>query len=77
VPAAASRTACSARPGTGKTVTVVECALQVLRAQPAAVLLLCAPTPFAADILCSRLAAAGVGPGAMVRLNDPGGWGPP
>jgi hypothetical protein len=45
-------------PGTGKTLTVVEAARQLLRATPGTRLLLCAPSPFAADILCSRLAAA-------------------
>jgi hypothetical protein len=58
-------------PGTGKTVTLVEAALQVLEAHPAARLLLCAPQNYSADLLCSALAAAGVGAGDMLRLNDP------
>ena len=37
-------------------------AVQVLRTRPEARLLLCAPTPFAADILCGRLADAQVRP---------------
>jgi putative helicase MOV10L1 len=45
-------------PGTGKTLTVVEAARQLLHASPTTRLLLCAPSPFAADILCSRLVSA-------------------
>eukprot|EP00873_Tetraselmis_striata_P024152 jgi/Tetstr1/444416/TSEL_032304.t2 len=70
--------------GTGKTLTLTELILQILktRAQPQTngqvlefgsirpPVLACAPTAFAADILCGALAAAGVGKGAMVRLND-------
>ncbi|PRW57862.1 helicase MOV-10 [Chlorella sorokiniana] len=58
-------------PGTGKTVTLVECALQLLQAYPHARLLLCAPLNYSADLLCSALAAAGLGSGDMLRLNDP------
>jgi hypothetical protein len=44
-------------PGTGKTVTVVAAAMAVLATQPGARVLLCAPAAFAADVICSRLAA--------------------
>ena len=101
--------------GTGKTVTLVECALQLLQAYPHARLLLCAPLVrcgayraglrrqcllqclllvqvdqgdcccvpqrssaalsllqnYSADLLCSALAAAGLGTKDMLRLNDP------
>ncbi|KAK9834613.1 hypothetical protein WJX74_005750 [Apatococcus lobatus] len=63
-------------PGTGKTVTLVECALQLLKTEHHARLLLCAPQNYSADLLCSALAAArqGLGPNKeprMLRLNDP------
>ena len=47
---------CFGPPGTGKTVTNVAAALAVLLQDPDARLLLCAPAPFAADVVCSRLA---------------------
>jgi helicase MOV-10 len=46
-----------ARPGTGKTVTIVEAIRQVLRYNPSARILACAPSNSAADIICSRLNA--------------------
>ncbi|CAN0164996.1 unnamed protein product, partial [Ectocarpus fasciculatus] len=56
-------------PGTGKTVTVVEAALQLLKAGDNHTrLLLCAPSNTAADLLVSRLAAAGVGTTDMFRV---------
>ena len=64
-------------PGTGKTMTAVETARQLLLTRPQARLLLCAPSPFAADILCSRLAAAmsdfltGQPSVGILRLSDP------
>ncbi|KAK9825126.1 hypothetical protein WJX81_000626 [Elliptochloris bilobata] len=58
-------------PGTGKTITLVECALQVLIAEPDAHVLLTAPANFSADLLASALAAAGVSKGELLRLNDP------
>lgn len=58
-------------PGTGKTMTVVECALQLLQQPGRGRILLCAPSPSAADILCARLAEAGVGVADMARINDP------
>ncbi|BDA50870.1 probable helicase MOV-10 at C-terminar half [Coccomyxa sp. Obi] len=57
-------------PGTGKTVTLVECALQVLKRDPAAKLLLCAPQNYSADLLASALSGK-VPVGDMIRLNDP------
>ncbi|EIE26144.1 P-loop containing nucleoside triphosphate hydrolase protein [Coccomyxa subellipsoidea C-169] len=57
-------------PGTGKTVTLVECALQVLKREPAAKLLLCAPQNYSADLLASALSAK-VPTSDMLRLNDP------
>lgn len=58
-------------PGTGKTVTLVETALQLMDAFPKARLLLAAPQNYSADVICANLAAAGVSPVDMVRLNDP------
>eukprot|EP00899_Mesostigma_viride_P004054 jgi/Mesvir1/1364/Mv25326-RA.2 len=63
-------------PGTGKTSVMVECILQLLRgnASPPRRLLVCAPSNFAADILCSGIAAGSSVAGAdkwMIRLNDP------
>eukprot|EP00887_Chlorella_sp_A99_P008046 scaffold12.g8046.t1 len=57
--------------GTGKTVTLVECALQLLARYPDCRLLLAAPQAYSADLLCSTLAAAGCGQEQMVRANDP------
>ena len=65
--------------GTGKTLTIVEATLQLLR-RPAPMgnapgfgvrILLTAPQNYSADLLCSALAEAGVGPDEMVRVNDP------
>jgi len=42
-------------PGTGKTLTLVECVARVLESDKNAKVLLAAPAPYAADILCSRL----------------------
>jgi Rad3-related DNA helicase len=58
-------------PGTGKTVTLVEAALQALAADDDSPLLLCAPQNFACDTLCERLLDAGVAASAMLRLMDP------
>lgn len=54
-------------PGTGKSTTLVGLTLQLFTARKR--VLLCAPAPFAADLLCSRLAAAGAT--GLARLNDP------
>lgn len=43
------------RPGTGKTVTVVEAIRQVLSRQPSAKILTCAPSNSAADLIAQRL----------------------
>ncbi|KAH9925152.1 P-loop containing nucleoside triphosphate hydrolase protein [Fomitopsis serialis] len=54
-------------PGTGKTVTVVKAALQVLKSNPDARLLMCAPTNEAADLLAFKMAE--LGPTQLLRLN--------
>jgi hypothetical protein len=57
-------------PGTGKTCTLVELALQLLHEYPSSRLLLCAPQNYSADLLCSALSAGGVNGGTMVRVCD-------
>lgn len=59
----------SGPPGTGKTRTVVETVLQILRLQPEACILLCAPSNPATDTLVQRLRTH-LGPREMFRLND-------
>lgn len=57
--------------GTGKTVTVIEAVKQLLKKNPRAHILLCAPTNSAADLLLARL-SLGAGrllPQVMLRLN--------
>ena len=62
-------------PGTGKSVTVVEAVRQTLAGDPAAKILVCAPSNFAADLLASQLAADPSGQGNrlsggyLVRIN--------
>lgn len=46
---------CVDRPGTGKTITIVEAIRQVLKADPDARVLACAPSNSAADLIASRL----------------------
>ncbi|KAL4522814.1 hypothetical protein Ndes2437A_g07565 [Nannochloris sp. 'desiccata'] len=58
-------------PGTGKTVTMVSAALQLLSIYPEARLLLCAPQNYSADLLCAALAMAGLSKTRLLRLNDP------
>ena len=57
-------------PGTGKTTTVIEAILQVLRDQPHAQILVCTPSNYSADILVSRLGRADADL-SMLRLNAP------
>ena len=59
-------------PGTGKTLTIVECVAHVLEMFPHARVLLAAPSAFAADILCSRLAKrlTPFKKKMIVRVND-------
>ncbi|KAG7087423.1 hypothetical protein E1B28_013391 [Marasmius oreades] len=57
-------------PGTGKTRTIVETVHQILRFQPNAHILLCAPSNPATDTLTQRLATV-LNPREMLRLNDP------
>ncbi|KAF8064102.1 P-loop containing nucleoside triphosphate hydrolase protein [Lyophyllum atratum] len=59
----------SGPPGTGKTRTVVETVLQILRIQPEACILLCAPSNPATDTLVLRLRPF-LQPHEMLRLND-------
>lgn len=55
-----------------KTITVAETIAQVLRAQPRAHILVCAPAPFAADVLASKLVSEhGLSHTQLVRINDP------
>ncbi|KAF8324034.1 P-loop containing nucleoside triphosphate hydrolase protein [Clavulina sp. PMI_390] len=55
-------------PGTGKTVVVVE-AIRQLLLDPKSVILACAPSNFAADVIAERLARFNVQPSEMFRLN--------
>jgi len=51
---------------------VAETIAQVLRAQPRAHILVCAPAPFAADVLASKLVSKhGLSHTQLVRINDP------
>lgn len=59
----------SGPPGTGKTRTVVETVLQILRVQEEACILLCAPSNPATDTLVQRLRTH-LTPSEMFRLND-------
>ncbi|KAL0579214.1 adenylosuccinase ade13 [Marasmius crinis-equi] len=60
----------SGPPGTGKTRTIVETVHQILRSQPRAHILLCAPSNPATDTLAQRLRTT-LAPRDMLRLNDP------
>ncbi|KAF7307812.1 hypothetical protein MKEN_01141300 [Mycena kentingensis (nom. inval.)] len=57
-------------PGTGKTRTIVEAVIQILRVHPEACILLCAPSNPATDTLVQRLRSS-LSPQDMFRLNDP------
>ncbi|KAG8981815.1 hypothetical protein FRB90_006969 [Tulasnella sp. 427] len=56
-------------PGTGKTVTVVEAIRQVLRNDPTARILACAPSNSAADLIAQRLVS--LGKENLFRMNAP------
>jgi helicase MOV-10 len=55
------------RPGTGKTVTVVEAIRQLLDRDPKVSVLACAPSNSAADLIAQRLMV--LGPSQLFRLN--------
>ncbi|KIW04052.1 uncharacterized protein PV09_04871 [Verruconis gallopava] len=57
-------------PGTGKTKTMVEIALQLLRSDSARHILICAPSDPAADTLTERLRTS-LTPDELFRLNSP------
>lgn len=57
------------RPGTGKTVTIVEAMAQLLARNPSARILACAPSNSAADIIAEKLTY--LGPKALFRLYAP------
>ena len=59
-------------PGTGKTLTIIECVTRLLSGDSTCRILLSAPAPFAADILCSRLAerVPSLTAAQLVRVND-------
>ena len=60
----------SGPPGTGKTKTMVELALQLLAKQKSAHLLMCAPSDPAADTLIQRLSKH-LQPAQLLRINSP------
>ncbi|KAK0955191.1 hypothetical protein LTS01_023519 [Friedmanniomyces endolithicus] len=60
----------SGPPGTGKTKTLVELAMQLISAVPEAHLLVCAPSDPAADTITSRLRQH-MTPKQLLRLNSP------
>lgn len=59
----------SGPPGTGKTKMLVESIFQLLRHQPHAHILVCGASNPSADTLCRRLAAGGLDPKTLFRLN--------
>jgi helicase MOV-10 len=56
-------------PGTGKTSTIVEVIVQLVRRDPDVRVLACTPSNAAADLLAERLAAAGLDSDKMYHLN--------
>ncbi|KAG9001263.1 hypothetical protein FRB93_012190 [Tulasnella sp. JGI-2019a] len=56
-------------PGTGKTVTIVEAILQLIKRKSSIKILACAPSNSAADLITQRLAS--LGPEKLFRLNAP------
>ncbi|TFK28523.1 RNA helicase [Coprinopsis marcescibilis] len=64
-------------PGTGKTITIVEAIRQVLKVNPSAKILACAPSNSAADLIAQRLctkvgtSTVGMDPNALFRMYAP------
>eukprot|EP01103_Thecamoeba_quadrilineata_P009608 TRINITY_DN1939_c0_g2_i1.p1 TRINITY_DN1939_c0_g2~~TRINITY_DN1939_c0_g2_i1.p1 ORF type:complete len:774 (+),score=120.79 TRINITY_DN1939_c0_g2_i1:41-2362(+) len=56
-------------PGTGKTQTCVAIIYALFHSRPSSRVLVCAPSNVAADLLCERLAYAGIRTSSMLRLN--------
>lgn len=59
----------SRRPGTGKTVTIIEAIRQILLKDPEARILACAPSNSATDLIAERLEV--LGPSQLFRMNAP------
>ncbi|CAM9860916.1 unnamed protein product, partial [Discosporangium mesarthrocarpum] len=55
-------------PGTGKTVTVIEAILQILKRENEVKILACAPSDTAADVIAQRLSQY-LSPQELLRLN--------
>jgi helicase MOV-10 len=68
-PIAASADEPSHSPGTGKTTTVVESIVQLVRRNASVRVLACTPSNAAADLLVERLAGAGLTSDEVYRLN--------
>jgi len=60
---------CWGPPGTGKTTTICESIIELLRIDQGARCLVCCPSNAAVDVLCRRLAEGGVTERQMIRLN--------
>lgn len=56
-------------PGTGKTTTIVEIAVQLVRRDASVRILTCVPSDAAVDLLVERLAAAGLDSDKLYHLN--------
>ncbi|KAG9001262.1 hypothetical protein FRB93_012189 [Tulasnella sp. JGI-2019a] len=57
-------------PGTGKTVTIIEAILQLVKKRPDIKILACAPSNYAADLIARKLSIH-LGPEKLFRLNAP------
>uniref|UniRef100_A0A914MF86 RNA helicase n=1 Tax=Meloidogyne incognita TaxID=6306 RepID=A0A914MF86_MELIC len=54
-------------PGTGKTVTIIECIKQLLEKNPANRILICTPSNMAADLIARRIYQMGILPATQMR----------